>query len=142
MEHPNKTHQEAAITRVSDRFWKDWRIRMRHRYPKGIDVAKGCASTKLEPIDIPAPPTQSSEIDHYSKYDRQDPQNPWNRYLEFKKKDNLSYQRHLGFHQRKFAPGQILAARKKENFLKRIEKTQTDSESEAVEEKEELKEKS
>lgn len=101
---------------------------MRNRYPKGIDIAKGCTSTKLEPIDIPPPPLNSGEIDYYSKYDRSDPQNPWNRYLEFKKDDRLSYQRHLGFHQRKFAPGQILSARKKENFLQRIsEQSQADT---------------
>jgi hypothetical protein len=110
---------------------------MRNRYPKGIDVAVGATSTKLEPIDIP-PPTRNSVsrevIDTHSKYDRTDLQSPWNRYLEYKNNDSLAYQRHLGFHERKFAPGQVLAARRKEQFLKKICEEEKEKEKRMIEE--------
>jgi hypothetical protein len=99
---------------------------MRGRYPRGIDVAKATVSTKLETVVIPPPPINYSEnVDHYAKYDRKDPSNPWNRYLEYKRNPNkFGYQRHLGFSEKKFHPGKILAARKKENFLKKISERQ------------------
>lgn len=117
-ERPNKSHQEAAITRVSDRFWKDWELRMRNRYPRGIDLAKGTNSTKLDHAKVDS----EKNTEYQKKYDQSDSENPWNRYLDFKHDEKLSYQRHLGFHERKFHPGQVLAARKKENVLQKLVK--------------------
>jgi hypothetical protein len=75
----------------------------------------------LEPINIPPPPTaeeiNDGQVDLYQRFDRNDPNAPWNRYLAHKIDPKLSYQRHLGFKQRIYPPGEVLAARRKENMI-------------------------
>ena len=96
---------------------------MKDNYPNGIDEAERCLSTKLEPMVIPPPPTAAEQKegkeDPYSMYDRTDPNGPWNRYLAVKTDEKLAYQKHLGFKARNFPPGEILAARRKENALRK-----------------------
>jgi hypothetical protein len=102
---------------------------MRGRYPKGIDLATGCKSTTLEPVELPTiPPSEDNEVaaDLYEKFDRSDPDNPWNRFLVYKMNEKFSYQRHLGFGQKKYPAAQVLAARKKENAIKKVQKLKTE----------------
>ncbi len=54
----------------------------------------------------------------FQRFDRNDPNAPWNRYLAHKIDPKLTYQRHLGFKQRIYPPGEVLAARRKENLIK------------------------
>jgi Ran GTPase-activating protein (RanGAP) involved in mRNA processing and transport len=44
---PKFVQGRGAETRPPDQFWKVWRLIMQQRYPKGIDYAKGCTSTKV-----------------------------------------------------------------------------------------------
>lgn len=73
-------------------------------------------------------------VDPYAHYDRADVDSPWNRYLEYNRlggeKGDLGYQRHLNFHDREFTAGQVLAARKKEQLLRRMQRDQQHKEEE------------
>ncbi len=44
---PKFVKGRGAETRPPDQFWKVWRLIMQQRYPKGIDHAKGCTSTRV-----------------------------------------------------------------------------------------------
>lgn len=94
---------------------------MRTQYAQGIDRAPKCVSTKVEKIVIPPPPRDPEEFDPYAKYDRDNPQSAWNRYLEYTRNPQLKYQRHLHFNETKLTAGQVLAARRKEQLEQRIE---------------------
>lgn len=97
-------------------------VQLRSQYPQGIDRAPRCVSTKLEKIVIPPPPRNIDDDDPYAKYDRENPQSAWNRYLEFTRRPELRYQRHLHFNENKFTPGEVLAARRKEQLEHRMER--------------------
>lgn len=76
----------------------------------------------MEKIVIPPPPRNIDDEDPYAKYDRENPQSAWNRYLEFSRRPELRYQRHLHFNENKFTPGEVLAARRKEQLEQRMER--------------------
>jgi hypothetical protein len=120
-----KDDTHAKVHTVPDTFWKYWDVQLRSQYPKGIDRTPGCVSTKLETIEIPPPPRDVTEPDPYVKYDRDNPQSSWNRYLEYMRRPELKYQRHLHFNETQVTPGQVLAARRNEQLARRMAGYQT-----------------
>lgn len=143
---------KAAEPKVPDKFWDDWRIKVsplvvtinvdnhpfnhqnRLQYIDGIDNSDGCTSTLLEvpggrkakhrhkmkrnnkraPLPAIAAAPSTAESEYVSPYDL----------IMVKQDPKLAYQRHLPAKKANATPGEILAARRKEITIKKMESKQ------------------
>eukprot|EP01038_Epipyxis_sp_PR26KG_P012003 gene12003-16070_t len=121
---PKHQAHKSAIPHVPNKFWVDWKKKIRIQYNNGIDNAAGCTSTKMDyspvashagspraiVVGSSSPPmsphnaTSSSGFDAYMLAGPLAESEGYKRHLSVKNRNNIT-------------PGQILAARRKEKYI-------------------------